>query len=154
MHLRQEGNPFFNGEPHQRQIHFAEKEIKLTVSRPCAEISVDTRPKARSRALHMAHLDLAQGPGEPRRPLRDGSGSLNIPHSAGSIARMKDEGRKMKAEDSQQTISRELQPKNRQVNVVYKRSNFAGKPPFLATFGDARRAFQPAIQAQHVVAAT
>jgi hypothetical protein len=67
---------------------------------------------------------------------------------------MKDEGRKMKAEDSQQTMSRELQPKNRQVSVVYKRSNFAGKPPFSATFGDARHAFQPAIQAQHVVAAT
>jgi hypothetical protein len=47
-----------------------------------------------------------------------------------------------------------LQPKNRQVTLVYKRSNFAGKPPFLATFGDARRAYQAAIQAQHVVAAT
>ena len=67
---------------------------------------------------------------------------------------MKDEGRRMKAEDSQQTMSRELQPKNRQVRVVYKRSNSAGKPPFSATFGDARRAFQAAIQAQHVVAAT
>jgi hypothetical protein len=67
---------------------------------------------------------------------------------------MKDEGRKMKAEDSQQTMARELQPKNREVSVVYKRSNFAGKPPFLATFGDARRAFQAAILAQHVVAAT
>ena len=51
-------------------------------------------------------------------------------------------------------ISRELQPKNRQVRVVYKHSNFAGKPPFSATFGHARRAFQPAVQAQHVVAAT
>ncbi len=55
---------------------------------------------------------------------------------------------------SQQAMSRELQPKNRQVRVVYKRSNFAGKPPFSATFGHARRAFQPAVQAQHVVAAT
>ena len=67
---------------------------------------------------------------------------------------MKDEGRKMKAEDSQQTMMSRLQPKNRHVTLVYKRSNFAGKPPFLATFGDARRAFQAAIQAQHVVAAT
>jgi hypothetical protein len=64
---------------------------------------------------------------------------------------MKDEG---KAEGSQQTISRELQLKNRQVSLVYKRSNSAGKPPFLATFGDARHAFQAAIQAQHIVAAT
>jgi hypothetical protein len=55
---------------------------------------------------------------------------------------------------SQQTMSREFQPKNRQVTPVYKRSNFAGKPPFLATFGDAQRAYQAAIQAQHVVAGT
>jgi hypothetical protein len=55
---------------------------------------------------------------------------------------------------SQQLMSRELQPKNRQVKLVYKRSNFAGKPPFLATFGDARHAFQAAILTQHVVAAT
>ena len=55
---------------------------------------------------------------------------------------------------SQETMSRELHPKNRQVRLVYKRSNSAGKPPFSATFGHARRAFQPAVQAQHVVAAT
>jgi hypothetical protein len=41
-----------------------------------------------------------------------------------------------------------------QVRPVYKRSNSAGKPPFLATFGAGRRAFQVGIQAQHVVAAT
>ena len=72
-----------------------------------------------------------------------GQGTLNIPHTAGSIALscnataapMKDEGRRMKAEDSQQTMSRELQPKNRQVRLVYKRSNFAGKPPFLQLLG-------------------
>jgi hypothetical protein len=67
---------------------------------------------------------------------------------------MKDEGGKMKAEDSQQTISRDLQPKNRQVRLVYKRWNFAEKPQFSATFGHARRAFQPAVHAQYVVAAT
>ena len=95
----------------------------------------------------MAHIDLAEGTGEPRPPLRDGSGSLNIPHTAATLpspwtdsqrdnaAPMKDEGRKMKAEDSQQTMSRELQPKNRQVSVVYKCSNFAGKPPFLQLLG-------------------
>jgi hypothetical protein len=55
---------------------------------------------------------------------------------------------------SPQTVSCRLQPKNRQVRPVYKRSNFAEKPPFLATFRDARSAFQAAIQAQHVVAAT
>ena len=98
----------------------------------------------------------------------------------------------MKAEDSQQTTSREnhptkvdrepwavdpdrsglryaqpwnvlttdnvsrapLQPEKRQVRVVYRRWNFAGKLPFLATFGDAQRAFQVAIPARHVVAAT
>src|SRR5437764_4800298 len=87
----------------------------------------------------MAHVDLAQGPSEPRPPLCDGSRSLNIPHTTGSIAWMKDEGGRMKdegkAEDSQQTMSRELQPKNRQVRLVYKCWNCAGKPPFLATFG-------------------
>jgi hypothetical protein len=103
---------------------------------------------------------------------------------AATAAPTKDEGRKMKAENSQQTMSRELQPKKvdrgpwtvdrepwtvlttvnasraplqpkyRQVSAVYKRSNFAGKPPFLATFGDSRRSFRVAILAQHVVAAT
>ena len=34
----------------------------------------------------------------------------------GRLPRMKDEGRRMKAEGSQQTMSRELQPKNRQVS--------------------------------------
>jgi hypothetical protein len=72
-----------------------------------------------------------------------------------TAAPMKEEDRKMKAEDSQQQCLAGSNPtQNRQVGVVYKRSNFAGKPPFLATFGDARRAFQAAIQAQHVVAAT
>jgi hypothetical protein len=52
-----------------------------------------------------------------------------------------------------QRVSR-LPSKKREVTLVYKRSNFAGKPPILATFGDARHAFQPAIQAQHLVAAT
>src|SRR5436309_1216186 len=46
---------------------------------------------------------------------------------------------------SQQTMARDSQPKDRQVRRVYKRSNSAGKPPFSATFGDARRAFQVAI---------
>jgi hypothetical protein len=55
---------------------------------------------------------------------------------------------------SQQTMSREFQPKNRQVRVVYRCWNFAGKPPFLATFGDARRAYQAANRARQVVAAT
>src|SRR5947209_1225754 len=55
---------------------------------------------------------------------------------------------------SQQTMSRDIQPKVRQVRRVYKRSNFAGKAPFLAIFGDSRRAFQVAILAQHAVAAT
>jgi hypothetical protein len=55
---------------------------------------------------------------------------------------------------SQQIMSRELQPRNRQVRVVYRCWNSAGKPQFSASFGHARRAFQPAFQAQHVVAAT
>ena len=65
----------------------------------------------------------------------------------------KDEGGRMKAEDSQQTISRELQLKDRQVRLVYKRWNFALKVPFRPTFGGARRAFQAAILTRHVVAA-
>jgi hypothetical protein len=40
------------------------------------------------------------------------------------------------------------------VTPVYKRTNFAGKLQSPAIFGDAQRAFQAAIQAQHVVAAT
>jgi len=59
----------------------------------------------------------------------------------------------MKAEDSQQTISREFQPKNRQVRLVYRRWNFAVKVPFSPTFADPRRAFQAAILTRHVVAA-
>src|SRR3954452_24339198 len=145
----------------------------------------------------MAHLYLGEGPGGPRPPLRDGSGSLNIPHTAGSIparrdstpathrpelatrlprhipepssprsTTMKFNARPLVAgvgcpsthldpcRSSQQTMSRDIQPKDRQVRRVYKRSNSAGKPPFLATFGDSRRSFQVAILAQHVVAAT
>jgi hypothetical protein len=34
----------------------------------------------------MAHLYLGEGTGEPRPPLRDGSGHPNIPHTADSIA--------------------------------------------------------------------
>ena len=45
MHLRQERIPFFNGERHQRQIECAISKIKLIVSHPSAETSVDTRPK-------------------------------------------------------------------------------------------------------------
>jgi hypothetical protein len=44
----------------------------------------------------------------------------------------------MKAADSQQTMSCELQPENRQVRLVYRRSNFAGNrhfSPLLGTLG-------------------
>jgi hypothetical protein len=75
MHLRQEGSHFFNGERHQRQIDCAFREI---VSRPCAETSVDPGQSPRSTATIMAHIDVAAGAGEPRPPLRDGSGYLNI----------------------------------------------------------------------------
>ena len=34
----------------------------------------------------MAHVYLGEGTGEPRPPLREGSGHPNIPHTAGSIA--------------------------------------------------------------------
>ena len=33
----------------------------------------------------MAHIDLAEGTGEPRPTLQDGSGYMNIQHTAGSI---------------------------------------------------------------------
>src|SRR4051794_29697131 len=57
------------------------------------------------------------------------------------------------ATHNRQRVSR-LPSKKRDVTPVYKRWNSAGKPPFSATFGDARHAFQAAIQAQHLVAAT
>ena len=55
---------------------------------------------------------------------------------------------------SQQTISRELQPTNRQVRLVYRCWNFAVKVSFNPTFGDPRRAFQAAMLTRHIVAAT
>jgi len=47
----------------------------------------------------MAHSDLAEGTGGLRPPLRDGSGYVNIQHTAGSTP-TKDEGRRIKAEVS------------------------------------------------------
>src|SRR4051794_39266375 len=46
-----------------------------------------------------------------------------------------------------------LQPTNRQVSLVYRCRNFAGKVPFRLTFGDPRRAFQAAMLTRHAVAA-
>jgi hypothetical protein len=40
----------------------------------------------------MAHSDVAEGTGGARPPLRDGARCVTIEHTAGSIARMKDEG--------------------------------------------------------------
>jgi hypothetical protein len=54
----------------------------------------------------------------------------------------------------QETISRQLQPQNRQVRVVYRCWNFAGKVSLSLTFGDPRRALQAAMLTRHVVAAT
>jgi hypothetical protein len=123
--------------------------------------------RPRSTALAMAHIDLAEGTGGPRPPLGDGSGYLNIQQlpwtverglwTAAKLAKIHDHENLITVDRgtcSQQAMSRELQPKNRQDRLVYKRSNFAGKPPFSATFGHARRAFQPPVQAQHVVAVT
>jgi hypothetical protein len=74
---------------------------------------------------------------------------------AGTTAPIKDEGQRMKAEDSQQQCLAGSNPtQNRQVSLVYRCSNFVEKLQFSATFRDAQRAFQAAIQAQHVVAAT
>src|SRR4051812_1650783 len=47
-----------------------------------------------------------------------------------------------------------LQPKNRDVRVVYRCWNFAGKVSFRLTFGGPRRAFQAAMLTRHIVAAT
>jgi hypothetical protein len=55
---------------------------------------------------------------------------------------------------SQQTIARALQPQNRQVSLVYRCWNFAGKVSLSLTFGDPRRALQAAMLTRHVVAAT
>ena len=54
---------------------------------------------------------------------------------------------------SQHTMARELQPKNRQVSLVYRRWNFAVKVSFRPTFADPRCAFQAAMLTRHVVAA-
>ena len=59
----------------------------------------------------------------------------------------------MKAEDSQQTMLRELEPKDRQVGLVYRCWNFAGKVSFSPTFGDPWRAIQAASLTRYVVAA-
>ena len=63
MHLRQEGNPSFNGEPHQRQSDCAEKNLKLIASRPCAKASVDS-PQNRALGMRFDRADL------PRRENR------------------------------------------------------------------------------------
>jgi hypothetical protein len=47
---------FFNGERHQRQIHCAEKKVKLNVSRPCADTSLNTRPNAALDSRHPARI--------------------------------------------------------------------------------------------------
>jgi hypothetical protein len=57
------------------------------------------------------------------------------------------------AAHNRQRVSR-APSKKREVTPVYKRSKFAGKLQWAAIFGDARRAFQTAIQAHYVVAAT
>ena len=125
----------------------------------------------------MAHIDLAEGTGEPRPPLRDGSGSLNIPHTARlprqffeqsspRSTTMKPHGTPLVAgvgcqsthldpcTSSPQTMCRALQPKNRQVSLVYRCWNFAVKVSLSPTLGDPRRAFQAAILTRHVVAAS
>ena len=129
----------------------------------------------------MAHIDLAEATGEPRPPacarireypprrgLHPGAPGLPrqiLDQSSPRSTTMKPDGKPPVAgvgcqsthldpcRSSQQTMPRELQPKNRQVRLVYKRWNFALKVPFRATFGDPRRAFQAAILTRHVVAA-
>ena len=139
--------------------------------------------RPRSRALDMAHIDLAAGTGGPhppgwvRVPEHPAHRGLHRPELATRLPRqileqssprsttMKPDGKPLVAgvgcqstyldpcRSSQQTMSRELQPKNRQVRLVYRRWNFAGKVPFGATFGDRWRAFHAAILTRHVVAA-
>ena len=131
----------------------------------------------------MAHIDLAEGTGEPRPPgwvrvpEHPAHRGLHRPELATRLPRqileqssprsttMKPNGKTLVAGvgcqsthpdpciSSQQAMSRELQPKNRQVRLVYRRWNFAVKVPFRATFGDPRRVFQAAILTRHVVAA-
>jgi hypothetical protein len=72
-------------ERRKRTNDCAGEEIKLIVSRPCAEISVESGQTPRSKAAIIAHIELAEGTGEPRPPLRDGLASLNIQHTARSI---------------------------------------------------------------------
>ena len=126
----------------------------------------------------MAHIDLAQGTGGLRPPLRDGQGSLDIQqlpwtvdrgsrqvgtslrsavdrtHSRQCLASStptKDEGGRLTTDNVSRAPLQEsgpwtvlttdniarapLQPKNRQVRLVYKRSNSAGKLHFLHFLG-------------------
>jgi hypothetical protein len=55
---------------------------------------------------------------------------------------------------SQPTMARALPSKNRQVRVVYRCWNFAGKVSLSLTLAEPRRAFQAAMLTRHVVAAT
>jgi hypothetical protein len=76
----------FNGERHQRQIHCAlGSEKKNRKSCVCRDIRRQPRQRPRSIAAIMAHIVLAEDAGEPRPLLRDGSGYLDIQHTAGSI---------------------------------------------------------------------
>jgi hypothetical protein len=174
-------HPYSRDERRKRTNDFAGKKGKFTISRPLAPIIVDVRPnKALECRQHGASLcrrsyrsTAPSGIGQDKRTSSNDRGAWSVECGAWSVERgawsvdrthnrqclassmpTRDEGRRMKTEESQQIMSRELQPKNRQGRLVYKRSNFAGKPQFSATFGHARRAFQSAIQAQHVVAAT
>ena len=139
---------------------------------------------ARSSAAHMAHRCVGEATGPPRHPgwatIRDHppQRGLHRPELATRLPRqileqssprsttMKPNGKPLVAgvgcqsthldpcRSSQQTMSRQLQPKNRQVRLVYRCWNFAVKVPFSATFGDPRCVFQAAILTRHVVAAT
>jgi hypothetical protein len=97
----------------------------------------------RSTAAIMAHIDLAQGTGRLR--LRDGAGYLNIQQLPWTVDRTHD--RQCLASSnpskwtvdrgpySRQTMSSLLQPKNRQVRVVYRCSNLLENRHFSPLLG-------------------
>ena len=123
----------------------------------------------------MAHIDVAEGTGSPRRPrwirIREYPAHRGLHHPEFATRRprqilqqssrrsttMKRNGKPLVAgvgcqsthvdlrRSSQQTKFRAIQPKNRQVSLVYRCWNFAVRVPFRLTFADPRRAFQAAI---------
>src|SRR4051794_20218448 len=106
---------------------------------------------------HPAHRGLHPGaPGPPRQILKQSSprSTTMKAHGTPLVAGVGCQSTHLDlCGSSQPTMARELQPKNRQVRLVYRCWNFAVKVSFSLTLADPRRALQAAILTRHVVAA-